>query len=530
LSWLLRLATRLHVSLHALASEFGINDARGQTHWWCRPGPELVARISERTGIGTVQLRQMTFEGLEPAYRQDEASGRFTGRRYLSWGTQHRAHRFAVCARCLERDETPYLRSSWLIGWTAICPQHRAVLIERCKACGASVRIAALSIAASFSPTTCTRCGAKLLDGECRPAHPSVERMQLTLLEAKRNGAVAINGIGDLTWAQIVAFADAVVGMVWTDLTRDEQQRVFRLYAFDPRQKVQAADAVYDCRHGSLQFLAWLLEDWPDTRGAQVAQCMLTRWLAAQRNRLCRHLRPRWANPCTAGPSNFGPDIAERLRDILRTPQRRMLPAIRDLLRAAHRTPEVMIKVISPGSNTLDAIERHLRDIDQGKNQAVQRDDGPPFRDRMAARRLTENWRLSALSRCASRHHSGHETPPKLVHKIILSMPDGTPPDKLLVASSNFSRERFAGLHRYALALHTDERHPHVHLVVKAVSEDGVRFNIRKATLRDWRRAFARHLRALGVPAKATQRTTRPYRHPGKLNGIYRPARTTLRK
>jgi hypothetical protein len=30
--------------------------------------------------------------------------------------------------------------------------------------------------------------------------------------------------------------------------------------------------------------------------------------------------------------------------------------------------------------------------------------------------------------------------------------------------------------------LHTDEPHPHVHMVVKAVSEHGVRLNIRRAT------------------------------------------------
>jgi len=35
-------------------------------------------------------------------------------------------------------------------------------------------------------------------------------------------------------------------------------------------------------------------------------------------------------------------------------------------------------------------------------------------------------------------------------------------------------------------------------MVVKAVSEEGVRLNIKKATLRDWRRQFARHLREQG--------------------------------
>jgi len=83
-------------------------------------------------------------------------------------------------------------------------------------------------------------------------------------------------------------------------------------------------------------------------------------------------------------------------------------------------------------------------------------------------------------------------------------MPRGTPSPKLLAAVRDFAREEFALKHRYAMVLHTDQDHPHVHLVVKAMSEEGRRLNIRKATLWEWRRDFARHLRAHGVAANAT--------------------------
>jgi hypothetical protein len=86
----------------------------------------------------------------------------------------------------------------------------------------------------------------------------------------------------------------------------------------------------------------------------------------------------------------------------------------------------------------------------------------------------------------------------------------------------NFAREEFALKHRYAMVLHTDEPHPHVHMVVKAVSEQGKRLHIRKATLRGWRREFARHLQALGVPANATERAVRGQSQPPKEDGIYR--------
>src|SRR6266513_2554845 len=104
----------------------------------------------------------------------------------------------------------------------------------------------------------------------------------------------------------------------------------------------------------------------------------------------------------------------------------------------------------------------------------------------------------------------------------MLSMPPGTPPRGVLEAARNFAREELALKHRYALVLHTDEPHPHVHLVVKAVSEQGQRLNIRKATLREWRRGFARHLRDQGIAANATERAVRGETRTHKKDGIYR--------
>ena len=101
-------------------------------------------------------------------------------------------------------------------------------------------------------------------------------------------------------------------------------------------------------------------------------------------------------------------------------------------------------------------------------------------------------------------------------------MPAGTPPEKVLAAAKNFAREEFGLKHRYAVVLHTDEPHPHVHMVVKAISEQGVRLHIRKAALREWRREFARHLRAHGVAANATERAARGETRMAKKDGIYR--------
>jgi len=59
------------------------------------------------------------------------------------------------------------------------------------------------------------------------------------------------------------------------------------------------------------------------------------------------------------------------------------------------------------------------------------------------------------------------------------------------------------------MALHTHQRHPHVHLVVKAEGIDGRRLHIDKAMLREWRQDFARMMREQGIAANATPRSVR---------------------
>lgn len=317
LSWLLRLTTRARISMRRLTAQaFHIDALMGQSAWWCRPHPWLLKCISERTGIRVAHLRRMTFESLEPSYRDDEAPARFAGRRYDTRTRSAKALRFAVCGLCLKSDATPYLRTSWLIGWIAACPIHGVILIERCKACHARVRIPPLAQTSPFSPAICTRCGQSLLNDDAVSAHPSVARLQAALWQGKRSGALQLEGLGSMTWKEFVALADVLIGMIWTDLTLAEQERIFLLYSADPLNKPQGEDSVYDGRHGSLRLLAWLIEGWPSSPGAEIAQQMLVRWLTAARNRLCRHLRALDADYWTEGPSNFELPIRERLRVI----------------------------------------------------------------------------------------------------------------------------------------------------------------------------------------------------------------------
>jgi hypothetical protein len=186
-----------------------------------------------------------------------------------------------------------------------------------------------------------------------------------------------------------------------------------------------------------------------------------------------------------------------------------------------------MIKMLNQGGRGLGSVARHLQYIDRGGELEIETDDGEPVKGKGAADTLIEDWGLDLDEKRRTADVKPRETAkqPKLVHKMIFSMPAGTPPEKVLAAVKDFAREEFGAKHRYAMVLHTDEPHPHVHMVVRAMGYDGERLNIRKATLREWRREFARRLRAHGVAANATDRAVRGVTKPQKLDGIYRAER-----
>ncbi|MHB1829085.1 MAG: relaxase/mobilization nuclease domain-containing protein [Steroidobacteraceae bacterium] len=201
------------------------------------------------------------------------------------------------------------------------------------------------------------------------------------------------------------------------------------------------------------------------------------------------------------------------------------LEEIAQIGRAVRRTPEVMVKVLSKNSNDLRSVARHFHYIGRRGELELETDEGSRPHGKAAGQQIVEDWDLDLeKDRRDSLLSAGSGRAPKLVHKIMLSMPPGTPAKGVLQAARTFAREEFALKHRYALVLHTDEPHPHVHLVVKAVSEQGVRLNISKAILRDWRRAFAWHLREQGIAANATERAVRGQTQTPKLDGIYRAA------
>jgi hypothetical protein len=194
------------------------------------------------------------------------------------------------------------------------------------------------------------------------------------------------------------------------------------------------------------------------------------------------------------------------------------------ILRTVRRAPEVMVKVLTRGATTSKAAVAHLAYLDRKGELEIETDDGEKLVGAKAAQAVVDGWDLDLEDdkTMESEGRTANHRKPRLVHKLIFSMPPGTPPEKVLGAVKVFAREEFALRNRYAMVLHTDEPHPHVHVVVKAIGEDGERLNIRKPMLRRWRHEFARRMREQGIDANATERGARGKPGRSLADGLYR--------
>jgi hypothetical protein len=194
---------------------------------------------------------------------------------------------------------------------------------------------------------------------------------------------------------------------------------------------------------------------------------------------------------------------------------------IEQIARTVRRTPEVMVKVTGGGTSR-GAVSAHFGYISRHGELEIETDEGEEEQ-----KEFLEDWHLelSAGQYRAGRDGKQDARKVKLVHKIVLSMPAPTPPEKVLAAARKFAHEKFALQHRYAFVLHTDQKHPHVHMVVKAEGEHGRRLHVDKEMLREWREDFARMMREQGIAANATSRAVRGQNKTAAKDPIYRAQR-----
>ncbi|MAM83751.1 MAG: type VI secretion protein [Acidobacteria bacterium] len=175
------------------------------------------------------------------------------------------------------------------------------------------------------------------------------------------------------------------------------------------------------------------------------------------------------------------------------------------LRRIVKRTPEAMVKVTGRSRGGAGHLKSHLDYITRNGKLHAETQDGEIITDRARLRDLNDDWLLANAAEARGR--------PSLSAAqsvaIILSMPPGTPPDRVEMAARSWARETLGGRHDWIMARHDDTKHPHVHVTVRAVGYDGRRLAPGPDDLQVWRERFARELRRIGIEAEATPRPAR---------------------
>ena len=181
------------------------------------------------------------------------------------------------------------------------------------------------------------------------------------------------------------------------------------------------------------------------------------------------------------------------------------------IARTTRRSPEVMVKITNRlgAGKGMAAIRNHLIYISRNGKLDLETDTGERLTDKEAIAEYAHELKYQVRGRSIPEVSNRREA-----FNIILSMPAGTPPNKVHEAASEFLKEEFGDRHRYCFVLHTDTDKPHVHACVLAAPlTKGKRLNPRKADLQRWREGFAEQLRQQGVDANATPRRTRGATH-----------------
>lgn len=195
------------------------------------------------------------------------------------------------------------------------------------------------------------------------------------------------------------------------------------------------------------------------------------------------------------------------------------------LARTSGKAPEVMVKIPvgkkdpvtgkhRPIMTDMGAIKAHFDYISRNGEVELEDENGDVLRGVDDVREVRDAW---AKGKIGIPLANGRR---REAYNIILSMPPGTDRQAVKDAARQFAAERF-GNHQYVFAAHEDEKHPHVHLAVKAVDKSGVRMNPRKADLQAWREHFADKLRERGIAANATPRRVRGVVHKAEKQAVH---------
>lgn len=96
---------------------------------------------------------------------------------------------------------------------------------------------------------------------------------------------------------------------------------------------------------------------------------------------------------------------------------------IETITRTVHRTPEVMVKVLNRGGQSLGAVARHVEYLTRKGELEIETDDSERLKGKGAEEILLDDWDLDLdEDRCtADLKPREMRNPPKLVQKLLIS-------------------------------------------------------------------------------------------------------------
>jgi len=168
--------------------------------------------------------------------------------------------------------------------------------------------------------------------------------------------------------------------------------------------------------------------------------------------------------------------------------------------RVLGRKPEVMVK-ITGFSKSAGGVKSNLEYITRNGKVEFEDSKGGTYLGKESVKEFFNEWN--------SFEREGRKQNQRDTMKLVLSMPEGTDANNLKQAAREFLKKEFGANHEYVFALHTDDKHPHVHIAVKSLGFDQTRINPRKADIQHWRESFAEKLRENGIEAEATPKVVR---------------------
>lgn len=177
-----------------------------------------------------------------------------------------------------------------------------------------------------------------------------------------------------------------------------------------------------------------------------------------------------------------------------------MTPQLRSTLRAiTARAPQAVIKK-SSGPKSQGALVRHLNYISRNGELALEGRDRETVCGRPALLETAQDWAADDIMRSRV---------PEIAKSYVLSYRDSSDRESVHTAGRAFAHEIFSHNHEYLLVPHADTPHPHLHVVVRALGDNGQRLVPGPGEFEDWRRRWGEALARAGLDAAVSPRWVR---------------------